>query len=90
MLKTSTRSGFTSSSIGRYSTPRELRNMPSEAARLMLKLMPHNVAALRRRSTFGHSWGWTGKSFSKICNSNLGIENLHLPYDISMERESWE
>jgi hypothetical protein len=62
--------------------------MPFEAARLILKLMPHTVAALRR-STFGHSWGCTGKSFSKTCNSNLGIETPHLPHDVS-RRESWE
>src|SRR5436190_15152231 len=73
MLKTSTRSGLASSRVGRYSTPRWLRNKPSEAARLILVLMPHNVATLKRRNAFGHSWGCTGKSFSKTRNRNLGI-----------------
>src|SRR5438093_2322923 len=80
MLKPNMRSGLVSSSAGRYSTPRRLRNIPSDATRLMLVLTPHNVATLRRSNTFGHSWGCTAKSFSKGRNRNIGIEDSYLSH----------
>src|SRR6266446_6112166 len=77
-LVTSTSTGLASSRYGRYSTPKRIKNIASEAARLMVNPTPRSAATPSSMRALGHSWRCTGKSFSKVPKSKVCIECLDL------------